>query len=116
RTDTHVVLQAGAWTFWLAVQVDARFPRIEQVIPGPSAVTTRLRLDGGDAANEPVTVDLNGQVAVRARASDHGPVTELVLARSGYTGTPVRVSTNRGFLARAVKLGFTAVEVVDADS
>lgn len=131
RTDTHVVLQAGAWTLWLEIQAKARFPRIEHVIPDPSAVTTRLRLDGGDAAflarvldrlpggdvaNGPVTVDLNGRVAVRARASAHGPVTELVLARSGYTGAPVRVSTNRGFLARAVRLGFTAVEVVDADS
>ena len=43
-------------------------------------------------------------------------MTELVLARSRYTGTPVRLNTNREFLARAVRLGFTEIEIVDADS
>ena len=43
-------------------------------------------------------------------------MTELVLARSGYTGAPVRLNANREFLARAVRLGFTEVEVADADS
>jgi hypothetical protein len=59
-----------------------------------------------------VTVDLNGHVAVRARADGQGPSTELVLARSGFTGTPVRIHTNRNYLARAIRLGFTEVQVV----
>ena len=56
-----------------------------------------------------MTVDLNGEVAVRARAEGGGRVTELVLGRSGYTGEPVRLNTNRHFLARAVRLGFAEV-------
>ena len=59
-----------------------------------------------------MTVDLNGAVAVRARAEGGGRVTELVLGRSGYTGAPVRLNTSRHFLARAVRLGFAEVQVV----
>ncbi len=127
RTDTHVAIRAGSWTIWLAVRADARFPRIEHAIPAAQAAATRLRFDpedarflgrsldrlpGGDAANAPVTVDLNGEVAVRARAEGGGRVTELVLARSGYTGEPVQLNTSRHFLARAVRLGFAEVDVV----
>jgi hypothetical protein len=43
-------------------------------------------------------------------------VTELILARSGYTGAPVRVNANRVFLARAVRLGFSEFEIADAGS
>jgi len=131
RSGTHVVIRAGDWTVWLAVRADARFPRVEQAVPDACAAATRLHVDAGDAAflagalgrlpgadvaNGPVTLDLNGCVAVRARGPGAGPVTELVLSRSGYTGTPVMVSTDRALLARAVRLGFTEVEVVDAGS
>ena len=61
-------------------------------------------------------MDLNGRVAVRARAAGEGPATELVLARSTYVGPPVRLQTNRELLARAIRLGFAEVEVVDADT
>jgi hypothetical protein len=127
RTDTHVVLRAGSWTIWLSVRADARFPRIEHAVPAAQAAATRLRLapedaqflgrsldrlPGGDAPNAPVTVDLNGKVAVRAQAGGEGRVTELVLGRSGFTGEPVRFNTNRQYLARALRLGFAEVQVV----
>ena len=127
KTDSHVVLRTGSYAMWLAIRADARFPRIEQAIPAEQAAATRLcldpedarflgrsldRLPGGDAHNAPVTVDLNGEVAVRARAEGGGQVTELILARSGYTGEPVRLNTSRHFLARAVRLGFAEVQVV----
>ena len=101
------------------------------VFPTPDAATARLRLDPADASfladtlgrlpgseihNAPVTVDLNGRVAVRARGSESEATTELVLSRSSYGGAPVRLQTNRDFLARAIRLGFGEVEVVDADS
>ena len=127
KTDSHVVLKVGEWSIGLAIRADARFPRIEQAIPAQQTATTRLRLTpedaqflgrsldrlpGGEAPNAPVTVDLNGEVAVRARAEGGGRVTELVLGRSGYTGEPVRLNTSRHFLARAVRLGFAEVQVV----
>jgi len=127
RTDTHVVLRAGPWTIWLAIRADARFPRIEHAIPAAQAAATRLRLapedaaflgrsldrlPGGDALNAPVTVDLNGRVAVRAHPEGEDRVTELILSRSAFTGKPVRLNTNRHYLARAVRLGFAEVQVV----
>jgi len=131
KTDSHVVIRVGPWTTWLEVQTKLRFPDVDRILPGPGDHATRLALDPGDArflldslgrlpgANEPnapATLDLNGKVAVRARAAGDGPATELVLPRSSYSGPPVRLQTNREFLARAIRLGFAAVEVVDADS
>jgi hypothetical protein len=74
------------------------------------------RLPGSEINNAPVTVDLNGRIAVRARGSESDATTELVLSRSSYGGTPVRFQTNRDYLTRAIQLGFTEVEVVDPES
>ena len=131
KTDTFVVLRAGPWTVFLEIQTEARFPRVDQAIPDATATATRLCLDVGDATflnqaldrlpgadvlHSPATLDLNGRVAVRARGADQTQATELVLAHSSYTGTPVRINANREFLARAIRLGFSEVEIVDADS
>jgi hypothetical protein len=131
RSDAHVVLRAGSWTLFLEVQTDVRFPDVTRALPVPGGAATRLRLDpddacflvralerlpGADELNAPVTVDLNGQVAVRARSTEQTQVTELVLARSQATGPALRLNTNRDYLARALRLGFTEVELVDADT
>jgi hypothetical protein len=128
RTDTHIALQCDPWTILLEIQTTARFPCVNMVFPTPDATTTRLRLDPADASfladalgrlpgsevhNAPVTVDLNGRIAVRARGSESDTTTELILSRSSYGGTPVRIQTNRDFLIRAVRLGFSEVEVID---
>ena len=126
RTESHVALRIGDWTLWLTIRTDARYPRIADVIPSERVPTIKLqlapedatfldqaldRLPGSEALYAPVTLDLNGQVSVRAQADRSGPVTELVLAHSHYLGEPVRVSTSRYYLARAVRLGFTEVQV-----
>jgi hypothetical protein len=131
RSDTHVALRCDPWTILLEIQTSARFPRVDMVFPAPDAATARLRLDPADAAfladalgrlpgsevnNAPVTVDLNGKVAVRARGPESDAITELVLSRSSYGGAPARFQTNRDFLARAVRLGFREVEIVDPSS
>jgi hypothetical protein len=129
--DTHAVIRAGDWTVYLEIQSGVRFPAVERAIPAPGAAATRLRLDPADAAfllpalgrlpgaeevNTPATLDLNGRVAVRAAEPGGSQATELVLSRSGYDGPPVRVGMNRTFLARAARLGFAEVEVIDAGS
>jgi hypothetical protein len=131
KAEAHGVLRVGPWTIWLEAQAGLRFPDVDRILPGPRDAVTRLRLDPGDArflldalgrlpgADEPdapVTVDLDGRIAIRARSSDQDGVTELVLSRSAYTGPPVRLNTNRELLARAIRLGFAEVEVVDADT
>jgi hypothetical protein len=130
RTDKHVGVRVGPWTFLLAIDADGRFPAAEQAIPGRTAGATTAqlatedaaflaqalpRLPGGKDEDAPVTLDLNGHVAVRARAGGAGPVTELVLARSAVAGPPVRFATNRGYLARALRLGFAELLVVKPD-
>jgi len=131
RAGDHVAFRVGPWTIWAEIKTGVRFPDVDRILPGPGSVATRLRLDDGDArflldalgrlpgadeANAPATVDLNGRIAVRARAADNDPATELVLSRSSYTGSPVRFQTNRELLARAIRLGCTDLEVSDADS
>lgn len=131
KTETHVVLRVGTWTLWLEIATTVRFPDVDRIIPGPGSAATRFQVDPGDARflidslsrlpgadepNAPATVDLNGRVAVRARASGDGPATELVLSRSSYTGLPIRLQTNRELLTRALRLGFTEVEVDGADN
>ena len=131
RTEAHVALKLGPWTIWLEVMTNLRFPDVDRILPGPRDAATRWKLDPGDARfllealgrlpgadepNAPATVDLNGKIAVRARGTGEGPATELVLSRSGYTGPPIRLQTNREFLARAIRLGFAEVEIIDADN
>ncbi|HEV3167981.1 MAG TPA: hypothetical protein VGZ22_28525 [Isosphaeraceae bacterium] len=125
RTDAHVVIRVGSWTIFLEIQKEARFPHVEDVLPAANSARTRLELAADDAQflsqaidrlpgshehDAPVTFDLNGRVVLRAR-SEEGRSTELVLSRSSYSGDPVRLVTNRQYLARAVRLGLRSLEI-----
>jgi hypothetical protein len=127
RTDEQVVLRIGAWTFWLRIDVDGRFPSINGVVLKPADATSYLRiapadltflsttlprLPGRDDDNRPLTVDLNGRVCVRARAAGQSRTTEVVLARSECAGEPARLCLNREYLARALRLGLADLYVV----
>ena len=131
KTDTHVVVRVGPWTFWLWIDKDGRYPRTENVIPtlGKNVTTCRLapedavflvealpRLPGDKDDHAPVTLDLNGQVVVRARGEGQEHATEVVLSRSSCSGPMVRLVGNRQHLARAVQLGLTEFNVVNADT
>ncbi|WP_020465602.1 hypothetical protein [Singulisphaera acidiphila] len=131
KTETHVVLQIGPWTLSLEIQAEWRFPLLAGLIPDTSVATTRLRLDPDDAhflgealerlpendeVNAPATFDLNGKIAVRAGDPALTRITELILSRSAYTGSPVRLCTDRAFLSRAVRLGFGEIEIRDDGS
>lgn len=129
KTDGNVVIQTGAWTLYLPIDKDGRFPNVESVIPKPRELTTHChfdqedreflakslaRLPGADDNDAPVTLDVNGEVCVRAKASGHDQTVELLLARSTTTGTPSRLMMNRHYLARAVELGLSDLHVQDA--
>ena len=124
KKDEWVTIRVGPWTVHLRVGKDRRFPNIDNHVPQAAGAVARLHLAPADAElltkalprlpcdddlNWPVTIDLNGQVAIRARAENQPHLTELVLSRSTVSGDPVRFATNRRLLARALKLGFREI-------
>jgi hypothetical protein len=131
KTKTHVCVSIGPWTIFLLIDKDGRFPNVQSIIPNNTASATHLnvtadnaaflvkalpRLPGDDDNFSPVTLDLNGEVVVRARADGQDQSTEVVLAGASVTGQAVRYSTNRHLLARALALGFTNGHVLGVDT
>jgi hypothetical protein len=126
KTDQWVALELGNWTLWLGINREGRFPKIDDIVAQVEHGASRLSLPPGDveflaaalpklpnsADNySPVTLDLNGQAVVRAKPEGQARTTELVLSNSQVSGDPVRIDTNRKFLARALKMGFTEIRV-----
>ena len=118
RSAKRVGLMVGPWTLHLPLK-DGRFPNVEDCMPAADTASSRVELDAADAQfltehvqhlpcedeyNSPVTLDLNGQVVVRARSSEQSRPTELVLCNSRLVGEPARCATNRRS-GRAVALG-----------
>lgn len=131
RSDDWVSIHADDWTLHLKIQKDARFPNVDDHIPGLEAASTTMTLADADAEflakatkklpaasefNAPVTVDLNGSVAIRAKSADQEVATELILTNSQRTGEELRFNTNREYLSRAAALGFRQVHLRTADS
>jgi len=131
KTATHACVQVGAWTIYLPIDKEGRFPRVESIIPNPTANGTTFqvaqedaafltkalpRLPGEDSEFSPVTLDLNGQVAVRARDAEQGRSTEVILARSNAKGKAVRYAINRQYVSRAINLGFMDGHVLNVET
>jgi len=125
KTDMHFAVQTGPWTIFTLIQKEGRFPRVRDIFPSATTAKTTLQLSPTDCKflsetipqlpcdderHQPITVDLKGKVAIRARGED-GPPTELVLQGSRYEGPSVRIVTNRTFVVRALKLGFDRILV-----
>jgi len=121
NTEEWVVFTVGDWTFHLKITTDKRFPDVHPLIPRPQDAVARFDLASDDARfltksvsrlpvddelNEPVTVDLNGCLAIRAKANGQPHPTEIVLPNSQVDGDPMRFNCNRRCLLQAVKLGF----------
>ena len=120
KTDSHVCLQTGPWTFLLRIDHDGRYPRVDDVIPRPGRNGTMCRLDPEDATflrqtfarlidpkdeDQSLTLDLNGRVVVRSRSEGQERPTEVVLERSTTSGPAVRVATNGRYLKRGTGAG-----------
>ena len=130
RLKQQVVICSGRWTFLLGIDSKARFPSVQEVIPRPAAITSRLRiapedavflastlpkLPGRDDEHAPITLDLNGRTIVRSRCQDGGLTTDVELTRSTIEGQPVRLNLKRSLLRRAMLLGCTELGIVSAD-
>jgi len=130
RTESHVFVRVGSWTFALAIDREGRFPNVADIVPAQTARRTTWtltapaaallarslpRLPGGNDHEQLVRVDLNLPVAVRARGVNDTALAELPLPDSQVNGPALRFCGNRQYLARALALGFTRFELVNAD-
>ncbi|HQX54108.1 MAG TPA: hypothetical protein PLR25_29615, partial [Planctomycetaceae bacterium] len=131
RTEDWVSIQVNSRTLHLKIDKERRFPSIDLQIPTRGSAATTLvladedvdflvmstkRLPAVQECNAPVTVDLNGVVAVRAAEEDHSNLTELVLSNSRRIGDEILFNTNRNFLNRAAELGFREVYLRNAEA
>ena len=131
KTNDWVCVRIGQWTLQFKIEKESRFPRVEDHIPNANSAATTLRLSDADAMfltkavkrlpgsddyNSPVTVDLNGDVAIRAKGEEQSAPTELILTNSSRSGEVIRFNTNREFLARAMKLGFRDVRLTSVEA
>jgi hypothetical protein len=130
QSGDWVVVSAGVWTIYLRAGVGS-FPKLSKIVPDVSEAKARCQLSkddirflaetlpqlpGNDAENCPVTIDVNGQITVRARADDQTKPTEVVLTNSQSTGKPIRINTNRMYLATSLRLGLSDLCVYGKDS
>ena len=121
--DQWVTLASGDFTL-LWKSFEGRFPKVENIMPQTSTMTSWLDLDDRDAAFvskriddmpgekdkfRPVTLDLNGHVAVRSADQTGDNVAELLLANSRYTGNEVRATMTRDFLKHALSMGLKRI-------
>lgn len=130
-TAEWVTLRSGPWTIWLKINDKARFPNvIELVNKGPETVAT-LQVPDADAeficsALKPkpfhqedagkVTLDLNGEVTVRAREGGQEQQRDYVLCRSERSGESLRINTSRDYFRRALQLGFREINLSGPDT
>lgn len=119
--EETLVIASGPWQFTMAVETDARFPNVGQVLPDRHSSTNRVLLDSRDRDAlttclsqlpgesddlKPVILDLNGHVAVVGK-SEQGTscVVCLELDRSLHLGPDLRTGIPRKELAYAAKVG-----------
>jgi hypothetical protein len=94
RTNSHVVIQVGSWTFFLTIDHHAKYPDVNGILPRLVSITSRCqiatedvdrlievlpKLPGQDQDQKPVTMDLGEAIAVRGRSSPSGPAAEIEL-------------------------------------
>ena len=114
-----------------AVNKVGRFPDMSRIMANPDDAKARCQLSPDDMRflaetlpklpcddeqNFPVTLDVNGHIAVRAKAADQAQPTEVVLSNSTSSGEPLRININRKYLTRAMRLGVQNLCLFGRDS
>jgi len=123
RTQSHVFVQVGPWTFALFAHPAARFPAYETILPRASSRVSTLRLGADDvrllmrelpqlAANRELTVtlELGPDVVVRAQPAGKEPAART-LTGARWSGPLLRVVLGPRYLLNALQFGFTDIEI-----
>jgi hypothetical protein len=125
RAAGHVLVRAGPWTFGLT-ESEGRFPDWRSVVPAPhdavgrlllgpeSVALLRQALPGLPGAREnppPVTVSVSAEVTVRGCPERGIEAEPVALPDARREGKPCSFVCDRRLLLRALRLGFTEVEL-----
>ena len=128
RTEDWVSIQIGPWTFHFMIDKVGRYPKLSDQVRVAETATSKLRVSDADATFlaqtldrlpchedefRPITVDLNGQVCIRAKPKDDDQVTEVVLSSSSLEGPATAINTDRRYLALALRMGFREVLIFE---
>jgi len=126
-----VTLIIGPWTFGMKVNQEGRFPKVDDNIRRPDTAMAALNISDGDAkflsdvlprlpspdsVHNPVTLELNGSIAFRARPEEPGKPTEVVLRQSTWNGSDVRINSDRRFLSNALRFGLRELSIFKPDT
>ena len=122
ETGDWISIGVGPWTICLRIDRAGHFPKVDDLVRPAATAKSRLTLTAADARfaldalqrmptnrdeGSPVTLDLNGEVMIRARPDRQTSPVELVLTNSRVVGEPVRLVSSCRYLSRALALGFT---------
>lgn len=129
RTDTHLAIRIGPWTFVFALDLEARFPDATSIIPKSFNSATKLKLHPNDAQRfldnlvrrikgpgakeHSVTLDLNEAPCLRFEIGES--LVEVPFAESEFTGERVRICLNLAQFLRALELRFLEFEIRGPD-
>ena len=131
QSGDWLVVGVEPWTIYQRINKDGRFPSMERIMPDPAGATARCQLSQDDARflvdtlprlpcqdeeNSPVTLDVNGHIAIRAKSADQAKPTEVVLTNSHCSGEPTRININRMYLKRAMRLGLRELCLYGAEA
>jgi hypothetical protein len=136
RSGDWAAVSAGRWTVYLRINTDGKYPNVWKHVPEPDTAKARCQFSKDDIrflvetlpqlpcdeedSNSSVTIDLDGHVAIRAKAADKegekAKPTEVILTNSRWAGEPIRINTNRTYLQRAMKLGLSDLSLYGNDS
>ncbi len=102
------VLEADRWRFEFPIERNCRFPNLENVIPDTKSSSNRIQLSesdrlflndclpqlpGEDDADQPVTLSLNGHVAIVGRSRSNKRVAAAaILDRSVHLGPEMQTT------------------------
>lgn len=126
KSNDWVTFGVGPWFIHLRIDQHGRFPNLERIVPAADQAVGICRFSATDARfladtlpclpvtsdqDFRVTLDLNGQVIVRAKTAEQAKPTEIVLTGTSWSGNPLRLNVNCRQMARAVKLGLTDLYV-----
>ncbi|MCE9552567.1 MAG: hypothetical protein K8T91_04205 [Planctomycetes bacterium] len=130
RTEDWLSVRVGPWMFHFLIDKAGRYPKLQDQIRAAETATSKLHVSEPDAAFlaqtlerlpnhehtfQPVTVELNSQVCVRAKPEESSQVTEVLLSSSSLEGTATAFNTDRRYLARALRMGFREILIFDKD-